>query len=366
MKRLLLVLALALPAALPAAARAAGCSPLDCAPTGSALGHGLLAVRPNGVTGSVAVDDLRSGRSRWQLPAGILDGTTLVHQDHASLSWFDALTGARLGRTTVLGVAKTGYLAGASQDGSRAVLARSWKKHTTLTIVSRGGQRSVTLRGTDWGFDALAGQKLYLLRYLRNGYQVRLYDLAANRLVARPLKDPRESSLIWGTAWARTTSPDGRYVFTLYVGQDGGAMVHELDVRNATARCIELPGDGDFNRGTSYTLQVSPDGRTLWAVSPGYGRAVGIDVASARVRTAFRFHTDASADSPSATVSALSPDGGRIAFALAGRVWVLDTAQRRLVVERHRAATALAFSPDGTRLWVAGGASGQVLRALAV
>jgi len=368
MKRLLLVLALVLPAALPASVHAAGCSPLDCAPTGSALGHGLFAVRPNGVTGAVAVDDLRTGRARWQLPAGILDGTTLVHQDSGdltSLSWFDALTGRRV--ATAQAHAQTvDYLVGASQDGSRAVLSFASKRRTELAIVSPRGQRTVTLRGTNWGFDALAGQKLYLLRYLRNGYQVRLYDLAANRLVARPLKDPRESSLIWGTAWARTSSRDGRYVFTLYVGQDGGAMVHELDVRDATARCVDLPGDGDFNRGTSYTLQLSPDGRTLWAVSPGYGRAVGIDVASARVRTAFRFHTDASADSPSATVSALSPDGRRIAFALAGRVWVLDTAHRRLVADRRRAATALAFSPDGSRLWVAGGASGQVLRSLAV
>jgi len=47
------------------------------------------------------------------------------------------------------------------------------------------------------------------LRYLKNGYQVRRYDLAANRLLAQPLKDPHESSVIWGMPWARVTSDDG-------------------------------------------------------------------------------------------------------------------------------------------------------------
>src|SRR5579885_2433385 len=367
MRRLTLLLALlAAPAALTASARGAGCSPLDCAPTGSALGHGLFAVRPHGVTGPVAVDDLRTGRSKWQLPAGIVGGTTLVHQDDATLTWFDVVTGRPVGTAAVRG-AKTGYLAGVSVDGSRAVLDYTAKRGTAFTLVSRNGQRTVALRGTSWAFDSLAGQKLYLLRYRRNGYQVRLYDLAADRLVAQPLKDPHESALIWGTAWGRVSSPDGRYVFTLYVAQDGGAMVHELDVRRATARCVELPGSGDFNRGTSYTLQVSRDGRTVWAVSPGFGRVVAIDVAAARVRSAFRFRPDSTAaDSPSASVSALSADGRRLAVGLGRKVWLIDTARRSVVLASRRPATALAFSPDGRRLWLAGGASGQVLRAVPI
>ncbi len=367
MRRLPLLFALlAVVPALSTSARAAGCSPLDCAPTGAPLGHGLFAVRPQGVTGPVAVDDLSTGRSRWQLPAGILGGTTLVHQQGATLTWFDALTGRAVATAETRG-AKTGYLAGVSVDGSRAVLDRAAKRGTVLTIVSLRSRRTVTLRGNDWGFDALAGQKLYLLRYLRNGYQVRLYDLASNRLVAQPLKDPHESALIWGTAWGRISSPDGRYVFTLYVAQDGGAMVHELDVRHATARCVELPGSGDFNRGTSYTLQISRDGRTLWAVSPGFGRVVAIDVASARVTSAFRFRPDpTAADSPSASVSALSADGGRLAVGLGNKVWLIDTARRSVVLASRRPVTALAFAPDGRRLWLAGGASGEVLRAVSI
>ncbi|HKU57962.1 MAG TPA: hypothetical protein VJP39_00035, partial [Gaiellaceae bacterium] len=300
MKKLALVLVFAASALVPASAPAAGCSPLDCAPTSSALGHGLFAVRPQGLNGTVVVDRLDNGQTKWMLPQGVLTGHTLVHQDGAKLTWYDALTGAQTGTANIHG--RNGFVVGTSQDGRSAVLLYTYRGSTTLQIVTPSSQRNVALKGTDWGFDALADSSLYLLRYEKNGYQVRRYDLARRRLVAQPLKDPHESSLIWGTAWSRVTSPDGRYVFTLYLGPDGGAMVHELDVRHSTARCIDLPGSGNFNLGTTYTMKLS--GKTLWAVNPGYGRVVGIDVASAKVRVAFRFRAAPSiSESPAAPVS---------------------------------------------------------------
>jgi hypothetical protein len=323
------------------------------------LGSTMLAVRPAGVTGEVVVADLRTGQRRWRLPAGVLAGHTLVHQDGATLTWFDASTGRQGDSAIVTGPAT--YLAGASQDGARAVLTFSTRKQTVFTIATPHAQRTITLRGNNWGFDALADHNLYLLRYLKNGYQVRRYDLAANRLVAQPLKDPHESSVIWGMPWSRVTSDDGRYVFTLYVGQNGGAMVHELDVRRAVARCIDLPGTGDFNNGTSYGLQLAPGGRTLWAVSPGYGRVVGIDVAGAKVRSAFAFKPEWKAESPAATVAAVSPRGDRLAVALGTDVYVITPATRK-VAYRNALATGLAFSPDGSRLWLARGTSLHALR----
>jgi hypothetical protein len=355
MKRLALVLVLAA-VVLPASAPAAGCRPMDCAPGGVALGHSLFAVLPQGVQGPAVVVDLRTGAERWRLPSGVLNARTLVHQDQQQLTWFDALTGKQTGSAVA-----TGYLAGSSQDGKRAVLSEVQKKQTVFTIVSPSAQRTITLHGGNWGFDALADHDLYLLRYLKNGYQVRRYDLAANRLVAQPLKDPHESSVIWGTPWARVTSDDGRYVFTLYVGQNGGAMVHQLDVRRSVARCIDLPGTGNFNNGTSYALQLAPGGRTLWAISPGYGRVVSINVATAAVRTAFAFKPEWQVESPSATVAAVSPRGDRLAVALATDLYVI-TPKTKKVVHRNLTAAALAFSPDGGRLWLARGSSVHPLR----
>ena len=59
-------------------------------------------------------------------------------------------------------------------------------------------------------------------------------------------------------------------------------MIHELDLKSATARCIDLPGTGDYGSATSWALSLAPGGRTLWAVSPGYGHVVAIDVSAAR------------------------------------------------------------------------------------
>ena len=365
MKKLALVLVLAASALLPASAPAAGCRPLDCAPSSSALGHGLFALRPHGVLGEVVVDDVTTGRTRYQLPQGIIGGHLLVSQEQGGdgLTWFDTYTGNQVAATSGAGFGQLS-LTGVSQDGKRAVLLRSDKAHTRFAIVSANGRTTVvTLRGQNWGFDALADSKLYLLHYMKNGYEVRLYDLAYHRLVSKPLKDPHESSLIWGTAWSRVTSADGRYVFTLYLGQDGGAMVHELDVRRATARCIDLVGSGDFNLGTTYTMQLSPNGKTLWAVSPGFGRVVGIDVASAKVRATFRFRAaQGIAESPSASVSDISATGRWVAVAVGGSVWVVDTLHQTVRRFTHQPATAVAFAADGARLWLAHGTRLTALR----
>jgi WD40 repeat protein len=345
-------------AAVPASAPAAACSPLNCAASGTSIGNGLLAVRPTGASGPVNVLDLRTGAYKWRLPAGVLVGHTLVSQtSEGSLQWFDALTGSRTATATAAGAGGLS-LVGVSQDGSRAVLQGYDKstRQTAVWIVGPEATQKISLPTMNWGFDALNGSRLYLLRYLGNGgsYQIRLYDLAANKLRARPLKDPHASSTIWGIPWSRVASHDNRYLFTLYVGSNGATMVHELDLRNSTARCIDLPGTSSFNDAATYAIELSPDGRTLWAVSPGYGRAVSIDVRNARVSSAFRF-TRASdySEAPTASVSALSTDGSRLAVAVGGQVWLVGTAKHSVVKTKPTGALALGFSPDGTTLWAA-------------
>ena len=225
------------------------------------------------------------------------------------------------------------------------------KQRSTLLIVSPTGQKVIALPTTAWDFDALAGSNLYLLRYLRNGYQVRRYDLRTSTLIARPLKDPHESALIWGTPWARLSSGDGRYLFTLYVGPNGGTMVHELDLRNSTARCVDLPGTGNFNAATSYAMELSHDGRTLWAASPGYGRVAAIDVRRAKVKLAFRFRRGTYTEAPTASVSALSPDESQLAVAVGSELWFVSTTHRTVVKAKPHAQLALGFSTDGSKLW---------------
>lgn len=346
----LLLIVLLLPAA---AAHGVPCSPLSCAPSQFLFARGtLLGVRAGGVDRPFRVIDLRTGATRWRLPAGVVTGNTLVHQDGSLLTWFDAASGARL-RDVALQLHGAFSLVGTSSDAGRAVLARTQTRSTTFAIVSRTGRQLVSLGGNGWQFDALNGDNLFLIRSAGAGYQVRLYDLATQTLAARPLKDPGESATIAGIPFARASSPNGRYLFTLYVGNTGGAMVHELDLRNATARCIDLPGGGGgFAAAMTYSLVVDPDGRTLWAISPGYGRVAAIDVASHRVRDSYPFAQGRW--NSSAGIAVMAPDGERIAVSDAQHLWFVELAQRKVARGRAHVAIALGFAPDQSRLWVVG------------
>jgi len=346
MKRLVVVLAAAT-WLLPGAASAAACSPLSCAASQFSLGNGSLLGFRARVDAPVKVVDLRTGRTRWTLPAGMTGGNLLVHQAGLRLTWYDAAHGTALARATL---AQGGSLEGVSQDGTRAVVKRLGAGGTTFTIVSGSGQRDITVPGVQWSFDALRGDHLFLIRFLKaGGYQVRLVHVGSRRLEAAPLKDPHESATIWGSPYSRLPSADGRYLFTVYIGQNGGAMIHELDLKAATARCIDLPGTGDYGSATSWAMQLSKDGSTLWAVSPGYGRVVGIDVARATVSSAFRISLTGWA-AGTATASALSPDGSRIAISDKESVAVVDLVAHRVALRDSGKAIALGYAPDG-RLW---------------
>jgi DNA-binding beta-propeller fold protein YncE len=349
MKRLVLV-ALLFAALVPAASRAGACSPLNCSPSQFMLGNGsLLAVR-GAVYQNVRVIDLRTGNTLWRLPAGIVAGTTLVHQDGTLLTWYDAVRGARL-RDAVLQVHGNFALAGASQDGRTAVVARTQGKSTTFALVTSDSERIVKLGGNRWRFDALSGDKLFLIHYLKRGYEIRVMHVRSGVLDA-PLKDPNASSTIWGSPWSRASSPDGRYVYTLYLGSNGASMVHALDTRNGTARCIDLPGTGNWDAASTYSLVVDPDRRHLWAISPGYGRVAHIDVRAHRVVDSYRF--DAQSWNTNTGMAALSPDGERIAVSDGYHIWFVELAQRKVVTGPSHAVLGLGFSLDQSRLWVVG------------
>jgi hypothetical protein len=285
------------------------------------------------------------------LPAGVVTGALLVHGDGPLLTWFDVAKGSRVGSATLQQRGRFS-LVGTSQDASRAVLARTQSRSTAFAIVGTSGQRLVKVGGNDWSFDALRGSKLFLIKTLKLGYQVRLYDLATNTLSPAPLKDPGESATISGVPFARVSSPDGRFLFTLYLGSGGGAMIHELDLAAGTARCVDLPGTGDFAAAITWALVVDPDGRTLWAVSPGYSRVVAVDVAAHRVRDAYTFQQVNWAQN--AGVAVMAPDGERIAVTDAQHVWFVELAKRKVVAGSSHVTTALGFAPDLSRLWVVG------------
>ncbi len=340
MKRLLLVLAAAALLLLPGAARAAACSPLNCAPSQFTLSHGMLIGYRASVGSPVSVVDLRTGESKFSLPAGLVFGGVLVHQEGNRIEWYDATTGRKTGQNALPWKIR---LVGASQDGKRAVAFRSKR---SIAIAWPGGIRIVALPPGNWDFDALSGHDLYLIRYLAGGgYQVRLLDLAQPDRGMRIIKDPHESGTIWGAPFSRLASPDSRYLFTLYIASNGAAMIHELDLRTRKARCIDLPGTGDYNSATSWALALAPGGRTLWAAGAGYGRVVAIDVRTRKVAQAFRLNLPYWA--VTATQAALSPSTTQLALVNGEEVAVIDLQTHTVVERRKGVATAVGYAPTG-------------------
>jgi hypothetical protein len=94
-------------------------------------------------------------------------------------------------------------------------------------------------------------------------------------------------------------------------------------------------------------MVLARDGRTLWAVSPGYGRVVAIDVRRRVVTDAFRIGLESWAFG-SGTRAALSPDGKQIAFADGRTVILLDLPRRQIARRESHAVMALGYAPDGS------------------
>jgi MYXO-CTERM domain-containing protein len=163
----------------------------------------------------------------------------------------------------VPGVTFDGINTGLSQDGSTLVLAegRYRATRTRLRVLDprtlKTTQR-LTLPGMQT-VDAISpdGRWLYLVDY-KNGavtqYDVRTYDLKARRLLHTPIVDPREpKEKLQGIPVTRVSSPDGRWQYTLYTGEE--PFIHALDTVNRTAVCIDVP------TGTASRMKL--DGNTL-------------------------------------------------------------------------------------------------------
>lgn len=144
---------------------------------------------------------------------------------------------------------------GLSRDGHTLVLGSTGGPYVSpsrfLILDTRRMRvlRTIALGGS-FTFDALSSDasRLYLIEYIheRSGdvsdYIVRGYDLRTDRLLPGRIADRAEKdTTMAGYALNRTTSADGRWVYTLYETPAGTPFVHALDTVGATAHCIVLP-----------------------------------------------------------------------------------------------------------------------------
>jgi hypothetical protein len=197
------------------------------------------------------------------------------------------------GAYTVPAVALDGSPGGLSADGRRLVLIRPRRSFpqaiTDLVILDTRSlevHRRLELRG-DFSFDAISpsGGQIYLIHYLSRrdptSYAVVAYDVARGRLLPKPIVDPTEpDEQMRGYPLTRVASPDGRWQYTLYSG-DERPFVHALDTARATARCIDLPR----SIGSVYndSLRIGGDGATLSILSLHRGPLATVDTSTFRV-----------------------------------------------------------------------------------
>jgi hypothetical protein len=164
---------------------------------------------------------------------------------------------------------------GLSRDGRTLVLgstAGPYASPSKFLVVDPARMkvvRTIVLHGS-FTFDALSpdGSRLYLIDYTQGTndlthYIVRAYDMHTNRLVPGKIADRREhEDSMAGYAMTRTTSADGRWVYTLYQKPDGEPFIHALDTVGAAAYCIDLPN----NKGLyNIVLSLRNGGQTLSA-----------------------------------------------------------------------------------------------------
>jgi hypothetical protein len=186
------------------------------------------------------------------------------------------------GRWALPAVTLRGDAGGLSADGEALVLTRrSYRVSDSSFRVLDGRslrlEERIALDGR-FVFDAISpdGRVMYLIEYPgRNNfteYRVRAYDIARGELRRNAVIDPDEAGeQMTGEPYARAMSPDGRWAYTLYGGEE--TFVHALDTQEATAVCIVL---SEFEKANllKLGLAVDPEGGAITVLDGGDPAAV--------------------------------------------------------------------------------------------
>jgi hypothetical protein len=204
-------------------------------------------------------------------------------------------------------VAFDGSKAGLSHDGKTLILAQppigQMRKVSRFPVLSTRGLRvlqTVVLRGS-FSFDAVSpdGKTLYLIEHINrkdvSQYRVRAYDLESDRLVPKPIRDPKTGEIMHGYPVTRATSADGRWAYTLSQAEDH-SFVHALDTVGRKAACIDLPAGTAPEYVGDSKLVVSPNGDVTVSSRSGGVLAI-IDTETHTLRPE---ETPAAADTPPA------------------------------------------------------------------
>jgi hypothetical protein len=282
-----------------------------------------LFVRDDGGTpgGRLSVIDAGSGTKLRTLPLGVAtqDWSMLYATewglDRTTVRALDPRTGQTVRETSVTGrytLPEAGVgaaLGGLSPNGRWLALGgqpsvevgdnnvtRERSHLAVLDTAFAQQPKRIELDG-NFTFDALSndGASLYLIETLPHestatpglGYKVRLYDLNTSTLQPGVVVDKTAiAETMSGTRQSSIASPDGQWVYSLYLNEAKGPFIHMLNLSGRYAICVFLPTTGkeDVQKQLLWSIAQTRDGTRLYAVNGALGIVSEVDPAQLSVR----------------------------------------------------------------------------------
>ena len=252
----------------------------------------------SGGSSAVAVIDARTHATDRHLPLGVpspdwrhvyaIDGKTLIEINPASgvaTRTLDLGAEYQLPPATAAGIP-----GGLSPDGARLVVERFDRSaggtpmETHMLVVDTRTLRvshAVDLRGY-LQFDAIndSGTSVYLIEHVVGGeYYVRLYDVQSGTLEPDIVADKRDGNeAMAGLRLSGVASPNGEWLFSVYVRDHAGPFIHALNLNAPYALCIDLPGAGylDDPSQLRWSLAMDPANGLLYAVNTATGTVLEV------------------------------------------------------------------------------------------
>ena len=189
---------------------------------------------------------------------------------------------------------RPGRLEGLTRDGKQLIVGTLGAGRPARFAVIRTRDLRVDYRFDlpgNFAYDALSpdGRTLFLTQYVdqdnASRYVVRAYDLRNGRLVPGRIADKAQRTWVMeGFATTRTTSADGRWVYTLFMRPGGYPFVHALDTVRRVAHCVGLPWTArDQAPLMSMRMTLTNGGNTLAVDSKSGKRWLAIDTGTWRI-----------------------------------------------------------------------------------
>lgn len=131
------------------------------------------------------------------------------------------------------------------------------------------------------------GRTLFVIQYKPalhpDRYQVRQLDLTTGLLGDIFTNDKDIQGDMEGIARTQALSPDGRRLYTLYTKDGHEAFVHDLNLEEKVANCIDLPKPFGEDPESMALTTSPPSGLRLYVADTAHDRVAEIDTASLRV-----------------------------------------------------------------------------------